>query len=111
MPERLRFFLDEHVHPGIADGLRRRGLEVTTCHEVGMRSRTDEEILGFCRERGYVLMTHDPDFLALHASGHEHRGIAYCAHRSRSVGNIVRALTILADVLDAADMANHVEFL
>ncbi len=76
-----------------------------------MRSRTDEEILKFCGEQGYVLMTHDVDFLAFHASGHEHRGIAYRAHGSRSVGDVVRALTVLADVLDAADMVNHVEFL
>ena len=111
MPDPLRFFLDEHVHPGIADGLRRRGLEVMTCQQADMRSKNDEEILRFCREQGYVLMTHDVDFLALHASGHQHRGIAYCAHGSRSVGDIVRALTVLADVVELPDMANHVEFL
>ena len=111
VPERLRFFLDEHGHPGIVDGLRRRGLEVATCQEAGMRSRTDEEILEFCKEQGYVRVTHDADFLALHSSGHQQRGITYCAHGSHSVGSIVRALTILADVLDPADMTNHVEFL
>ena len=52
-----------------------------------MRAQTDQEILDFCREGGYTLMTHDADFL------------------------VVRALTILADVLEPADMANHVEFL
>jgi predicted nuclease of predicted toxin-antitoxin system len=111
VPERLRFFLDEHVHPGIAEGLRRRGLDVATCQETGMRSKADEEILRFCREQGYVLMTHDADFLSLHAAGHQHGGIAYCAHGSRSVGEIIRALTILADVVDSAEMTNHLEFL
>ena len=76
-----------------------------------MRAQTDQEILDFCREGGYTLMTHDADFLVLHSQGQPHRGIAYCAHGSLSVGNLVRALTILADVLEPADMANHVEIL
>lgn len=111
MLDPLRFFLDEHVHPGIAEGLRRRGIEAVTCQEVEMRGQTDSEILEFCQAQGYVLVTHDDDFLVIHASGGEHGGIAYCAHGSRSIGEIIRSLTLLSDVLTQADMANHVEFL
>lgn len=34
----LRFHLDEHIDPAIADGLRRRGIDVTGAAGAGLRS-------------------------------------------------------------------------
>lgn len=36
MPQAIRFHLDEHVDPAIADGLRRHGIDVTTTLDAGL---------------------------------------------------------------------------
>ena len=45
MSERVKFYLDEHVHPAVAAGLRRRGVDVLTTQAAEMRSATDLEHL------------------------------------------------------------------
>ena len=64
----LNFHLDEHVHPAIAAGLRRRGIDVTTTVEVGLGGAEDERHVAFALAQARVIVTHDEDFLALHAS-------------------------------------------
>ena len=39
MARTMRFHLDEHVPHAIAEGLRRRGIDVTTTVEAGLRMR------------------------------------------------------------------------
>jgi hypothetical protein len=41
MPRTIRFHLDEDVDPAIAEGLRRRGIDVTTTPEVGLLGARD----------------------------------------------------------------------
>jgi antitoxin component of RelBE/YafQ-DinJ toxin-antitoxin module len=36
MPETIRFHLDENISASVADGLKRRGIDVTTTVEVGL---------------------------------------------------------------------------
>jgi hypothetical protein len=43
----IRFHLDEHIHPGIAIGLRARGLDVTTTQGGVRFSRCDIMIMWF----------------------------------------------------------------
>ena len=38
----VRYYVDEHVGSAIVRGLRRRGVDVITVTEAGMRGRTDE---------------------------------------------------------------------
>lgn len=92
------------------EGLRRRGFDVTTSVEAGLLSSTDVEQLAHAATNGRVLVTHDDDFLARHEQGVEHAGLAYCHAQSRSVGEIIRALELIAEVLKPDDMRNHVEF-
>ena len=49
MPRTIRFHLDEHVDLAIADGLRRRGIDVTTTHEVKLLGQPDAAHLAFVR--------------------------------------------------------------
>lgn len=57
-----------------------------------------------------MLFTQDEDFLRLHAVGVEHGGIAY-APQGSSVGEIIRGLMLIYQVLESDDMAGHVEYL
>ncbi len=110
MSERVRFYLDEHVHPAIADGLRRRGVDVLTTLEADMRSASDLEHLALAARSGRVLFTQDDDFLRLHAQGETHAGIAYVRQQT-PIGPIIRGLLLIYQLLSADDMKDHLEFL
>ena len=111
MSDRIRFHLDEHVHPAIADGLKRRGIDVTTTVQAGLVSASDDEQLAFTRVNHRVLVTHDADFLRLQEQGVPHAGIAYCRQGSRSIGELLRSLVVLWEHVTAAELSGHVEFL
>ncbi len=55
MSQKIRFFLDEHIDPNIARGLRRYGIDVTTTVDAGLRTQSDELHLAFIREDQRVL--------------------------------------------------------
>ncbi len=61
------------------------------------------------RAKAGVLHTQDADYLRLHRSGAVHAGIAY-ARQGRSIGEILRGLLLVFDVLDAESMKGTVEY-
>lgn len=67
MPQKVRFHLDENVSNIVADGLKRRGIDVSTTPEQGLISVSDEEQLTFACSQQRVLFTQDRDFLVLHS--------------------------------------------
>ena len=106
----LRFHLDEHIDPAIADGLRRRGIDVTTTLEAGLQGVSDETQLGFSTRERRVLFTHDSDFLILSATGVEHAGIAYNAPGACTIGQALDFLVLMDACLSPNEMRNHVEW-
>ena len=86
----LRFHLDEHVDTAIADGLRRRGIDVTTT-DAGLRGAADEDHIAFALPEIRVIVTKDPDFLQRHRAGVPHAGIAFTQHGLRSIGQLLAA--------------------
>jgi len=111
MPRTIRFHLDEHVATAVAEGLRRRGVDVTTTPEAGLIGASDDQQLAYIVAEGRVIFTEDDDFLRLHAAGIPHPGIAYCQQRTRSIGRIIRGLFLIWDVYEPPEMANRVEYL
>ncbi len=111
MPDRIRFHLDESCSTVLAVALRNRGIEVSTPTETGLLSAPDESHLAFARRRRAVVVTHDPDFLRLHAAGRPHAGIAYSQQQTRSVGELIRLLVLMWEVMTPEEMDGHVEFL
>jgi len=95
----------------VASGLSRRGIDVTTTPDVGLLEATDEMQAAFALAQGRVIVTQDEDFLAIHASGVPHAGIAFCKKDARSIGEIIRGLVIIWEIYEPAEMANRVEFL
>jgi len=53
----VRYYLDEHIDPAIADGLRRRGIDVETTIESGHAQAPDIEQLEFARSENRVIVT------------------------------------------------------
>jgi predicted nuclease of predicted toxin-antitoxin system len=108
--EPIRYYLDEHVPRAVTQGVRRRGGDVLTVQEAGLRGAADGEQLAHAVATGRVVVTQDTDFLRLHADGRAHRGIIY-ASQYLSVGEIIRGLMLIQDLLTAEEMVNHLEFL
>jgi hypothetical protein len=111
MARTIRFHLDEDVDPAIADGLRRRGIDVTTTPEVRLLGALDPVQLGHARAEGRVLFTHDDDHLRLNAQGIEHSGIAYCHRLRRSMREIIDGLALIWELCEPGEMVNRVEYL
>jgi len=107
----VRFHLDEHIPASIAAGLRRRGIDVTTSAESGLLGSADGTQLSFATSAGRVLVTHDADFLRLHSEGVIHAGIAYCQQGAVPVGQMLRQLVLIFDLLTPEEMGGRVEFL
>jgi hypothetical protein len=111
MPTQVRFHLDEHVPPAVAEGLRRRGIDVTVAQEVGLGGADDPDHIAFALREKRVIVTHDRDFPRWHARGAQHAGIAYCYQQKYSIGELVRALLLLRDCLSAEEMEGTLEYL
>ncbi len=107
---KLRFYLDESVHVAVADGLQRRGIEATTAKDVGNLSLSDKEQLKYAIENNFVIVTHDVDFLSL-AMKLGHNGIVFVHLQKYSIGDLIRRMKLLWDVVEQQYMKNQVEFL
>ena len=111
MGRTIRFHLDEHIDSAVADGLRRRGADVSTTAERHLIGQTDEVHFQLASNEKRVLVTSDSDFLNFHAQGRPHWGIAYCHQHSRSIGQMIHTLELIWELLEPDDMQNRVEFL
>lgn len=107
----IRFHLDEHIHQGIAVGLRARGIDVTTPVDANLLGAGDAEHMAFALQDNRVVVTHDDDYLALHAEGVSSAGIAYCHRLKYSVGGLLQALLLVHACYTAEEMLNRVEHL
>ena len=111
MSKRIRFHLDEHMPLAVAEGLRQRGIDVTTTPDAGLLKASDEKQLAYASREGRVLVTQDRDFLRLHSQGIPHAGIAYCRRGKRTIGQIIRVLVSIHKQLSPEKMAGRVEYL
>lgn len=107
----IRFHLDENVHHAVARGLARRGVDVTTSTDARLVGAADFEQFAYAQSEQRVLFTHDPDFLRPDFTTQDHAGIVYCQKDSRSIGEIIRFLSLLCEVLVAEEMRNQIEYL
>lgn len=107
---KIRFYFDESVNVAIGAGLVRRGVYAITAKEAGNLRLADIEQLEYAAQHGFVIVTHDDDFLSI-AVRKMHSGIIYSHQEKYTVGDFVRRLKLLWDVLGSEDMENHIEFL
>ncbi|MDX9956112.1 MAG: DUF5615 family PIN-like protein [Anaerolineae bacterium] len=110
MVSRLRFHLDEHISPKVAEALRRHGVDVTTTIGADLRTASDTAQLDFCRREMRVLVTQDADFLRHSRTDNAHAGIVYC-NSQRTISEIVRGLILVYEILTVEDMQGRVEYL
>lgn len=107
--------MDHHVPSAITRGLRQRGIDVLTAEEDQTAQWDDEPLLQRATELGRTIFTEDDDFLAIghrwQRSGREFAGIVY-AHQLRvTIGQAIRDLELVAQVMSPDEMKNRIEFL
>jgi len=107
----IRYHLDEHVDPAVAEGLRRRGVDVTTTLEAGLAGASDEEQLAFAAGEERVLVTRDRHSLVLDSDRIAHAGIAFWHPKRRDIGQLVLDLVLLWRAVTAEEMRARVEYL
>ena len=107
----IRFHLDEMCDPRIAFGLKQRGIDATTASTVFLLGKSDEMHLQTAMLENRVIVTHDADFLRLHAKGHQHAGIVFCHPQSYTLGEIIRLLSLIWELIPADEICNRIEFL
>ncbi len=111
MAEKVRFHLDENVSNAVGEGLRRRGVDLTTTPELSLIGVSDQAQLEFALPQKRVIFTQDIDFLRMHQTGTSHAGIVYCSQGNKSIGEIIRGLVLIWELLEPNDMLGRVEFL
>jgi hypothetical protein len=111
MPQTIRYHLDETCRRAVADGLRLRGIDVTTTADVGLLGATDPVQLAHAHSQGRVLFTHDSDFIAIHNGGVEHLGIVYCLQYCHPLGEVIRRLLSLWATREASEFARQLIYL
>jgi predicted nuclease of predicted toxin-antitoxin system len=107
----IRFHLDENCPSAIADGLRRRGVDISTTPEAGLMGASDEEQASHALADGRVIFTQDQDFLRIHAAGIPHAGIVYCHQRKRSIGTIIAGLVQVWETMEPDEMRDWLVYL
>ncbi len=95
MAEKVRFHLDENVSNAVAEGLRRRGVDVTTTPELSLIGVSDQAQLEFALSQKRVIFTQDTDFLRMHQTGTNHAGIVFCSPDNKSIGEIIKGLILI----------------
>jgi len=111
----LRYYMDQHVHERIAYGLRRRGIDVLTAHEDDNAATPDELLLARATELERVIFSQDKDFLRIGSQWQQNErpfaGIIYAHQLHITIGQAVRDLEFMSQVLEPEDMLNKVEFI
>jgi len=108
----MKIFADENIERSIIDGLRRRKIEVISVIELGYEGLPDEFHIQKAYEIKAVILTHDFDFLRIASKpGINHCGIIFAHSKNVSIGQCIRGVELIINILTVEDMKNHVEFL
>ncbi len=58
----MKFLADENISPTSVDYLRRLGFDAIHVREVGLKGKSDEEIMDYASKENRILLTLDRDF-------------------------------------------------
>lgn len=114
---KISLYLDEDSRSlGLFQGLRDKGVDVTTALEAGMLGTSDDEQLAWATTQGRVLYSFNRrDFFRLHteylSQGKSHAGILLAQQQQFSIGEQVRRILTLSAAKSAEEMESQIEFL
>ena len=108
MSERLRYYMDEHMRPAIAEQLRIRGVDAQTTVEAGRAHQafSDASQLAYATEQGRVFVSEDSDVVQLSQTQQPHAGVVYFPV-PLSIGACIEYLELLALTTTVDEMLNQ----
>jgi hypothetical protein len=113
----IALFIDEDsMSRALVQGLRERGVDVTTVQDQGTRGRSDADQLELASGLGRVLFSRNvADFSRLHArylrSAVHHAGIVVDPEPRSGFGDQIHRLVKLASSKQATEMVDTLEYL
>jgi hypothetical protein len=111
----LRYYMDVHVPSVIAEGLRRRGIDVLTSQEDGTREADDESLLQRATDLRRILFSQDADLLRIanewQTRGRSFAGVIFAHQQRTGVGPLVNDLELIGQCCKASEVADRVIFL
>jgi uncharacterized protein with PIN domain len=106
---------DEMLSPRLADALRMRGYDVSSCHSEGRANQgiSDEGQLAFATAEGRAIYTFNAiDFRRIHglwrSVGREHAGIVVSEDLNRNLAEMIRRLQVHLNTVDAETQRNRI---
>lgn len=110
-PEPLRYYLDEHLSPVIAEQLRVRGIDALAAVEAGRAARavTDAEQLAFATAVERIFVTSDRDFVTLSETRVPHAGVVLLQSQL-SIGQMIAFLELFARLTAPEEMRDQLRF-
>ncbi len=84
---------------------------MTTTANAQLLGAPDEAHVAFAKAAGRVIVTNDSDFLSVAAQESDHCGIAFCVPGKRTLGEIIRHLALMHDVMQEDEMHGQIEYL
>ncbi len=111
----VSLYMDHCVHAAIADGLRRRGVDVLTANEDGTATWDDNQLLDRATILNRTLFSQDEDLLSIAyqwlQAGRDFAGLVYAHQLNITIGQAVADLELIAKAMDSDDMRNRIEFI
>lgn len=113
----LRLYADEDASEhAVIQGLRARGVDITTTAEAARLGTTDEEQLAFAVQQSRAVFTFNVgDFARLHGlylqRGDDHCGIVVIPDQRYAIGEKIRRVAGLVASVSAEEMMNRMEYL
>ena len=113
----IRIYIDEDsMKQVLVTALRNAEVDIITPLDVSRTGYSDEEQLKWATGEGRILYSANiADFCRIHsflmAQGESHAGIVLVQQQRYSVGDLLRGILNLMDVISAEEMMNQVVFL
>jgi predicted nuclease of predicted toxin-antitoxin system len=107
----IRFHLDENVNCAISEGLRQRGIDVTTANGASLLGKEDIDHIQFAFHERRVIVTHDVDFLRLNNLGIPHAGIVYSPLHKRKIREMILSLDKIYRIYSSEELIGKIIFI
>ncbi len=114
--EKIALYMDEDsTSRSLLMSLRSRGVDVTTALEINRLGYSDEDQLIWATSMGRTVYSYNvKDFYSLHTQfleqGRNHAGLILVQQQKYSIGELLRGVLRLVNVLSSEDMINQIEF-
>jgi predicted nuclease of predicted toxin-antitoxin system len=108
----LPLYMDHNLHEAITRALVARKVNCLTARDDNAAQFDDEALLRRASELGRVVVTHDTDFLRIASAwlreGKVFNGVIFMPLLRLTIGDAVRDLELMAEILEPAEMINQV---